>query len=255
VLGYAQILARKAGLPREVQPALTAISEGSYHLLRLVEGILDLSKIEAGKMELQPVDFDLGALLQSLDAIIRQPAEQKGLRLIVEMLGHLPVWVHGDQGKLRQILINLLSNAVKFTACGDVRLRVVPGEDAGVYRFEVIDHGPGLAAELHGTIFETFQQTADGLNEGGTGLGLSISRKLLELMGSDLALKSQPDWGSNFHFELHLPPVEGALATRAQDEETPRRLAAGHSVWALVVDDLKVNRDILRQMLSASVAT
>jgi signal transduction histidine kinase/DNA-binding NarL/FixJ family response regulator len=249
VLGYAQILARKAGLPRDVRPALTAISESSHHLLRLVEGILDLSKIEAGKMELQPIDFDLGALLRSLDAILRQPAEQKGLRLVVETLGHGPVWVHGDQGKLRQVLINLLGNAVKFTDHGAVRLRVVPDESPGLYRFEVIDHGPGLSADLHARIFETYRQSVEGAHQGGTGLGLSISQKLLEFMGSRLALKSQPDWGSNFHFQLHLPPVEGALTTEARDDERHPRLAGGQTVRALVVDALKVNRDILRQML------
>ncbi len=210
---------------------------------------MDLSKIEAGKMELQPVDFDLGALLRSLDAIFRQPAEQKGLRLIVETLGHWPVWVHGDQGKLRQVLINLLGNALKFTDHGDVRLRVVPGESSGRYRFEVIDHGPGLSADLHARVFETYRQSVEGAQQGGTGLGLAISRKLLEFMGSRLALKSQPDWGSNFHFELQLPPVEGALTTEARNDERPQRLAAGQTVRALVVDALGVNRDILRQML------
>ncbi|MEI9898095.1 MAG: histidine kinase dimerization/phospho-acceptor domain-containing protein [Chthoniobacter sp.] len=116
VLGYVQILARKKGLPADVQPALTAMAESGHHLLRLIEGILDLSKIEAGKMEVQPVDFDLGALLRSVHAICQQRAEQeqKGLRLIVETLGNLPVWVRGDQGKLR-------SGAPQFTGqCGEV---------------------------------------------------------------------------------------------------------------------------------------
>ncbi len=249
VLGYAQILARKTGLPPDAQNTLTAISESSNHLLRLIEGILDLSKIEAGKVDLQPIDFDLGALLRAIDAIFRQPAEQKGVRLVVETLGNLPVWVHGDQGKLRQVLINLTSNAVKFTERGDVRLRVIPEESEDAYRFEVIDHGPGLPAEFHTEIFEMFQQTAEGIRQGGTGLGLPISKKLLEIMGSRLELNSQPHWGSNFYFRLRLPPLEGALSTQAHDEDIHHRLAAGHSVRALVIDDLKVNRDILRQML------
>jgi PAS domain S-box-containing protein len=249
VLGYAQILARKDGLPEDAKSALHAITESSDHLLRLVEGILDLSKIEAGRIEMQAVDFDLSALLRSLDAIFRQPAEEKGLRLIVETPGRLPLWVHGDQGKLRQVLINLLGNAVKFTDQGEVRLRFIPEESGDAYRFEIIDDGPGLSAEFHAGIFEAFQQTLDGARRGGAGLGLPISRKLLAIMGSELELKSQPGWGSNFHFRIALPPLAGAMPTQAREGESRQRIAGGRAVHALVVDDHRVNRDILRQML------
>ena len=217
----------------------------------LVDGVLDLSKIEAGRMELAPVDFDLTVLVQGLAAIFSQRCQQKGLRLQVENLGRTGVWLHGDERKLRQVLVNLLSNAVKFTDQGEVRLRVVPVGASGTYRFEVIDTGPGIPMAAQKEIFEPFKQEAAGQAKGGTGLGLSIARRLIELMGGSLEVNSSPGWGSNFFFALSLLKANTLIPSLAGEPMAPFRLAPTCPVRALVVDDLSINRDILAQMLSA----
>jgi len=251
ILGYTQLLQRDAALAQTHGEAVGAIVEGGNHLLCLIDGVLDLSKIEAGHMEITPVDFDLTVLVKGLAAIFQQRCQQKGLRLNLENLGSLPVWVHGDERKLRQVLVNLLSNAVKFTDDGEIRLRVVPEQDAGMFRFEVIDTGPGIAPEAQARIFEPFQQDAHGREKGGTGLGLSIARRLLEIMGSRLEVKSTARWGTNFFFILAVAPARTVIPSLATETNPAMRLAPGTRVRALVVDDLRINRDILGQMLRA----
>ena len=250
VLGYTQLLQLDANLTRSQSGALQAIVEGGNHLLCLVDAVLDLTKIEVGRMELEPVEFDLNVLIRGLAAMFTQRAQQKRLDLRVERPATGPVWLRGDERKLRQVLVNLLSNAVKFTDRGEVRLRVIPAEAPGVFRFEVIDTGAGIPAAAQATIFEPFHQAGEGRAKGGTGLGLSISRRFVALMGGELAVNSSPGWGSNFFFTLALEPV--LTLDRAPDAYllAAPRLAPGHTIRALVVDDLAVNRDILGRMLA-----
>jgi CheY-like chemotaxis protein len=178
-----------------------------------------------------------------------QRAQQKRLHLRVERPAGGPVWLRGDERKLRQVLVNLLSNAVKFTDRGEVRLRVIPAEATGVFRFEVIDTGAGIPAEAQALIFEPFHQAGEGRAKGGTGLGLSISRRFVSLLGGELAVNSSPGWGSNFFFTLAFEPMQTlAPAPEAHLLSAPR-LAPSRVVRALVVDDLAVNRDILARML------
>lgn len=211
ILGYTQLLRRDAALTAAHAEAVRAIIEGGDHLLCLIDGVLDLTKIEMGHMELEPVDFDLTVLVRGLAAMFAQRCHQRGLKLRLESLGETPFWVRGDERKLRQVLVNLLGNAVKFTDRGEVRLRVVPVGAHGSYRFEVIDTGPGIPLEAQAVIFEAFRQEAAGRDKGGTGLGLSIARRLIELMGGSLAVNSAPGWGSNFFFALSFPSARGAL--------------------------------------------
>lgn len=250
VLGYTQLLQLDTGLTPAQLRALRAIVEGGNHLLCLVDGVLDLTKIEVGRMELEPVEFDLNVLVRGLDSMFGQRCQQKRLRLRVEQPSVGPVWLRGDERKLRQVLVNLLSNAVKFTSHGEVRLRVIPADTAGVFRFEVIDTGAGIPAAACATIFEPFHQAGEGRAKGGTGLGLSIARRFVELMGGRLRVNTSPGWGSNFFFTAAFEPVQ-ALDFVAEDQLlfTPR-LASGRTVRALVVDDLAANRDILDRMLA-----
>jgi len=245
VAGYAQLLNMRSDLPPSVHGSLQAINEASDHLLHLIEGILDLSKIEAGKTEVQSEDFDLHELLRSVGVIFAQHCREKNLTLEIETVDVRPRWVRGDEGKLRQVLVNLVGNAVKFTEAGTIEL-CVDEPEPDTYFFQVSDTGSGLGLGVQEKIFQLFEQTSEGRSKGGTGLGLPISHRLVELMGGQLCVSSALHAGSTFSFSLRL-----AKASRREQpaKGQPVRLAEGCVVRALIVDDLKVNRDLLAHML------
>ncbi|RYD46086.1 MAG: hypothetical protein EOP83_30240, partial [Verrucomicrobiaceae bacterium] len=249
ILGYSQILARDSSLPPFHRDMIATILSSGNHLLHLIDEILDLSKIDAGRMDVTRGDFDLNALVNELVAIFQHPCEEKqlGLRLDAPTLGR-PLLVHGDEGKLRQILINLLGNAVKFTRRGRVVLRILQEGDSWV--FEVADTGPGIELGLQERIFEPFQQGPVPHSEGGTGLGLAISKRQAEILGGKLTLDSGVGLGSTFRLTLKLPPVEEAALQTVPQQRQTRYLAEGHRVKALVVDDIAENRDVLATMLT-----
>ncbi len=246
ILGYAQILLRDSALHPFHRDALATITSSSDHLLRLINEILDLSKIDAGRMELEPFDFDLVALVRELAALFQHPCEEKQLGLRIDLpddVRRLPV--HGDGGKLRQVLINLLGNAVKFTERGRVVLRVTGAADR--WTFEVGDTGVGIAPEFQRVIFEPFAQGPGAKGRGGTGLGLTLARRHVELLGGRLAVRSEPGVGSSFFFSVTLP------AAALRPAESPRevlRLEPGSAVRALVVDDIRENREVLSTILA-----
>ena len=199
-----------------------------YHagndLLALINDILDISKVEAGKLELVPEDVALQSIIDGLESAFAPLAQEKQLGFVIDLLPGLPEKVYTDRQRLEQILKNLLSNAVKFTDRGKVILRVSPGE-AGLLRFAVIDTGVGVRAEQQGTIFDAFQQ-GDGTPSrrfGGTGLGLSISRDLARLLGGEVELSSVEGQGSTFTLLL---PTQWAVAA-PQEEPPPLAAAAG----------------------------
>ncbi len=209
ILGYAQILRDHSELSEQQRRAVETIHSSGDHLLGLINNVLDLSKIEAGHMELQMVDFDLGQLVQWLAAMFQLRCQQQGLAWRVERVGE--GWlVRGDEGKLRQVLINLLGNAVKFTEAGEVVLRV--REEGQQYYFVVQDTGPGISAQQQQVVFEPFQQGDEGEHKGGTGLGLSIARQYVELMGGELQVASAEGQGARFSFVLSLAPAQGPTA-------------------------------------------
>jgi signal transduction histidine kinase/DNA-binding response OmpR family regulator len=250
IIGYSQILQRYDDMDALHDEAIQAIVQGGHHLLTLVDEVIDLSKIEAGHVELQAGDFNLGALVSGLSFMFRNKCERKGLALQIEGLGALPWWVRGDEGKLRQVLINLLGNAVKFTERGEVRLRVVPQGDTA-FRFEVIDSGVGIAATEQARVFSEFYQGEPSRTSEGAGLGLAISRKLVACMGGELQLRSTPGWGSNFYFTLELDMPLAVVPSQAKAQLPRVRLAGGTRCRVLVVDDLEVNRNVLRHLLTA----
>ena len=250
ILGYSQILKRDKTLPDRQRVSVETIEKSGDHLLSMINDILDLSKIEAGRMEMQGVDFDLHELISGLEAMFGVRCREKELEFFVEGLPDGPLPVHGDEGKLRQILINLVGNAVKFTEHGRVRLTLSADEATSTYRFEVQDTGPGISDEERAHIFQPFQQSVAGIKTGGTGLGLAISKRQLELMGAELQLESQPNEGSCFHFDLTLPAATvSALAPVHSKQAEIRALKAGYSVRALVVDDVEQNRTVLSELL------
>ena len=250
ILGYAQLLRRSPDLAPDHQHAMQTIQQSGDHLLNLINDVLDISKIEAGRMELSPSDFDLQALLETLGVMFELQCQEKGLEWRLEGVGDESLPVHGDEDKLRQVLINLLGNAVKFTQTGRVVLRFMP-QPEDQYRFEVVDTGLGLAPEDQETLFQAFQQGAAGSQQGGTGLGLTIVQRQLQLMGAALEVDSALGHGACFGFTVCLPAAQGELPTEAQGAWSKvRHLADGYAVRALGVDDVAENRDVLRGMLA-----
>jgi signal transduction histidine kinase/DNA-binding response OmpR family regulator len=249
ILGYAQILLHGGELSADHQQAVETIQNSGNHLLRLINEVLDISKIEAGRMELNASDFDLVVLLQNMAVMFELRCREGGLdwRLETPEVASMPV--HGDEAKVMQVLINLLGNAVKFTEEGEVVLRVVE-QGGDVYLFEVVDTGRGITPEEQEILFQPFQQGEAGRREGGTGLGLALSQRQLELMGSRLELESEMGKGSRFSFELSLPQAT-AEVKEGDDTEWTRvqGLAFGNEVKALVADDIEENRAVLAQLL------
>lgn len=204
IMGHAQVLESHASLDEAQRlRSVHAIHEYGAILLTMIDDILDLSKSEAGRMELQLVTFDLGGLIDSLQALFDVRCRQKGLRLVVRREGEVGL-VSGDETKLRQVLMNLLGNAVKFTDEGEVLLLVTAcGPE---YRFEVADTGPGISSDFIEAAFHPFRQGASGLSKGGTGLGLAIAQRHVQLMGGRLEVASDPGDGACFSFRIPLAP-------------------------------------------------
>lgn len=249
ILGYAQILDDDDTVQGAHRKAVETIGSSGEHLLGLINDILDISKIEAGREKFNPQDFDILGMIQGLSSMFEMRCQQKDLHWVLDM-NIEPKFVSGDEGKLRQVLINLLGNAVKFTPSGEVRLRV---EDLGAdgYAFEVCDTGPGIPKDKHDSIFEPFQQADEGMREGGTGLGLAISLRHVQMMGGEMTLESDLGQGARFAFTLTLPASEKTLEVHNQvNWSQVAHLARGQSVRALIVDDVATNRDILSHVLT-----
>jgi len=250
ILGYAQLLQR-AQLEDKQMKAVRVINHSGNHLLSLITDILDLSKIEAGKMDLYNLPLDLRAAIDAVHEMVRFPAEQKALTLSVVVADGVPQAIKADEKRLRQILLNLLGNAVKFTASGRVALVVSLLEAAkgnALLRFEVQDSGSGLSPEDIERIFRPFEQAGSiERREAGTGLGLAISRQLVRLMNSEIHVQSRVGHGSSFWFDIRVPVVEAA------DQESAIDVAhvtgyAGARRSVLVVDDGEDNRALLCSM-------
>ncbi|WGS23778.1 CHASE domain-containing protein [Bradyrhizobium sp. ISRA464] len=232
VLGYAQLLKRDRSLSKWQASAIDTVQRSGEHLLTLISDILDVSKIEAGKLDIVPGPVELPAFLTGVADIIRVRADEKGIGFVFERSSDIPRWVQADEKRLRQVLLNLLGNAIKFTDRGQVTFRasrVANSSDEVRLRFEVQDTGVGIAGDKHAVVFKPFEQVCDPhRRSGGTGLGLSISRELLRLMGSEIEFESTPDVGSRFWFEVSLPALEiGLSADRPKEAVTayhgPRR--------------------------------
>jgi signal transduction histidine kinase/CheY-like chemotaxis protein len=252
ILGYAQILKRGSNLDESQLSGLNTIYQSGNHLLTLINDILDLSKIEARKLELYPDILHFGSFIESLTGIIRMRAEQKDVYFCYEAVGELPTGIKADEKRLRQVLINLLGNAIKFTDKGQVTLRVSTvnemTDNQALIRFEVEDSGVGMTEEQLEKIFRPFEQVGDVKRRAaGTGLGLAISRQLVELMGGEILVASEFGKGSRFWFEITLPIVD----VKAEARQKTQQIIGyrGERRTLLVVDDNQQNREILLNML------
>ncbi len=259
ILGYAQIL-RKAGLTESTrQGALRTIERSGEHLMGLIDGLLDLARIEAGRLRLDPSPLPLHEFLDDVVRMVAPQAQAKGLAFELKTLGRMPTWVQADAKRLRQILLNLLSNAIRFTDHGEVTLRVDARRE--VLRFEVVDTGIGIAPQDLDRIFLPFERGSAGRRNStpGTGLGLTITHLLTELMGGELSVQSVQGQGSVFSARLYLREIaapaapHGAVPTR---DEASRQLRLrpvtgyeGPRKILLVVDDQPIQRQMLAGML------
>jgi PAS domain S-box-containing protein len=256
VLGYAQLLQRDRSLSATHREALEAIAKCGSQLLDLINDVLDLSKIEAGRLEIEERTVDLATLVSDVRFVVAEAAERKALRLNASIEPGLPRWLVLDDRHVRQVLVNLLGNAVKFTPAGEIRLSV--GRDAaGRLVFEVCDTGIGIEEPALTEIFEAFAQTRSGAAAGGTGLGLTISDHLIKKMGGELKVESAVGGGSRFWFTLPLVAAQEAPRPARGDRDAAlpaldARLAPGEQVTALVVDDSPANRAILAGLLKSA---
>lgn len=250
ILGYAQILIKDRQLNEQQRKGIEVIQRSGEYLLTLISDILDLSKIEAGKLEIFPAEFHLKPFLNSLAELFKMRAQQKEIEFIYAFSDDLPIGVSGDEKRLRQIIINILGNAIKFTKKGQVSFTVEYYNKRFI--FKIIDSGIGIAKEELENIFLPFQQAGDQKSkEQGTGLGLSITKKLIELMGGRLHVDSVLGQGSTFWIELYLPVIS-SMVEEAQSIETPGVIGykqAEKPLQILIVDDNWENRAILTNML------
>ncbi|AEL26742.1 response regulator [Cyclobacterium marinum] len=246
VIGFSDLL-MKTPLSETQLQYMKTVYHSAHSLLDLINDILDFSKIEAGKMELSIDKVDIFELGTQVADIINYQAHSKGLELILNLSPHLPRFVYGDDIRIRQVLVNLLTNAIKFTHKGEVELKVeildnTPNDETIKFRFSVKDTGIGISFDKQLKIFDAFSQEDASTTRkfGGTGLGLTISNKLLGLMGSKLELKSEPNKGSLFYFDLCLKAEEGEKEKWNENHGLSK---------VLVVDDNQTNRYLIKEIL------
>jgi signal transduction histidine kinase/DNA-binding NarL/FixJ family response regulator len=251
ILGYAQLLKRDRTMSKWQLEATNTIQQSGEHLLMLITDVLDLSKIDAGKIELQVRPIDMTSFLHGITNIIRIKAEEKSLNFRCDIASDLPAFVQADPKRLRQILLNLLSNAVKFTDRGsvDLQVRVLSRSQGKIrIRFEVRDTGTGIAADQLERVFQPFEQVGDEQHRaGGTGLGLGISQQLARLMESEVKVESTLGQGSCFSFDM---PALLADSVRTVSEVSGQVTGyEGARKKVLVVDDTEANRSVLTETL------
>lgn len=257
ILGFTQVMGHDQALHLDHRNHLKIINRSGQHLLGMINDVLEMSKIEAGRIQLNETRFNLHHLLDDLDAMVRAKAQAKGLQLMIQTADALPQYIATDEGKLRQILLNLVGNAIKFTENGSVTVRVHQRHDPHCPRtitlaFEVEDTGSGIAAADLGQLFQPFTQFNGGQhNEAGTGLGLAISRRFVRLMRGDITVQSTPGQGSRFNFHIQAAPakppplaapaVRGRVIALAPNQPTHR---------LLIVEDQQENSQLLLELLT-----
>jgi PAS domain S-box-containing protein len=253
ILGFSQVMLRDRLLDGPDAGALRSINRAGEHLLGLIDGVLDLAKIESHKYAVEPEDFDLVSFLLELLELMRRPAENKGLWLTLDPLSSFPHYVRADRNKLRQVLLNIVGNAIKFTSSGGISLKVTTGSDgAGELFFAISDSGPGIHPMDLERIFKPFEQATHRPKVGGTGLGLALARGFVQLMGGDLHVTSELARGSAFTFFIRYAPAAAHAIEklRAPQPGAITALDGAAGLRVLVVEDHADNRLLLRQMLA-----
>jgi signal transduction histidine kinase/CheY-like chemotaxis protein len=254
ILGYTQLMQRLPELTGKLKNYTTIIARSGDHLLALINDILEMSKIEAGSITLQAEDVNLRGLMRDIESMLKMRAAEKGLALAFDINPRVPMAMHTDATKLRQVLVNIIGNAIKFTDQGSIDIRaIVQSSDAQtvVVGIEISDTGSGIAEHEKSKVFDPFEQTESGHRKGGTGLGMAISREYARMMGGDLTFDSTPGKGTTVHFTF--------IAQQRQDNVNDTPTVAAKSIRdlapdsaqpkILIVDDVESNREILRLLL------
>ena len=254
ILGFSQVMNKNDSLSVKQREHLAIINRSGEHLLTLINDVLDMSKIESGRIGRNEGNFDLQKMLHTLEEMFHLKSESKGLELAFLLDTNLPQYVYSDQSKLRQVLVNLLDNAIKFTHQGQVILevdKIIPGDDTNLaLSFSVTDTGSGIALEELDQLFDPFSQTETGRKSmEGTGLGLPISQQFVRLLGGEITVKSMVGQGSTFSFSI---PVQEVPATEVGTTERKKviGLAPGQPPYRiLVVEDVPENRQLIVEIL------
>ncbi|MEJ2691812.1 MAG: ATP-binding protein [Candidatus Thiodiazotropha sp.] len=253
ILGFSNLLNRMPNIPTKQREILDIINRSGEHLLALINNVLEITKIESGKLQLEIAPFDLNKLVREVYEMMRLRAEQNGLRLILDQASGFPRYIRGDVARLRQILVNLVGNAVKFTTQGSVTIRL--GVDKSLHQLliEVEDTGPGINHEQQKQLFQPFTRLGEDAAQSGTGLGLAIAREFARLMGGDITVESEAGKGSLFQVKLPLElaneeqvkslslSLRGDVAGLANDQP-PYRI--------LVAEDQPENRLLLVRLMN-----
>ena len=252
ILGYAQLLQEDTGMAPHRAQAIRVIHRGGEHLLSLIEGTLDIARIESGKLKLDVRPMAFADTLHEVASMFELQAAAKGLQFRFDRASRLPQTVRADEKRLRQILINLLGNAVKFTRSGQVSLRVSHAREMA--QFDVVDTGPGMSAADLERVFEPFargqHETSGGQgSHGGTGLGLTIAKMLTDLMGGELTVRSTLGVGTVFTVRLFLPELHGVVLQRPLQAPAVTGYA-GERLRLLVVDNEEADRELMRRWLA-----
>ena len=268
ILGFSQLMTRDSSINAEQQENLKIINRSGEHLLKLINDILEMSKIEVGQITLNETQFDLHLMLISIEEMLRLKANTKGIELSFQIAQNVPRVIYTDEGKLRQIIINLLGNALKFTERGTVTLAVKTSNtpsakdkidflfsDTRTLNFSVTDTGPGIEPEEMKGLFTPFEQTRIGrISNEGTGLGLSICHKFVDLMGGELKVESSLGKGSNFYFDILIRVKDFQTLAAVDRPKAENRkivsLALDRQYRILAVDDVPASRLLLRKLLT-----
>ncbi|CAN5566521.1 hypothetical protein BH09VER1_BH09VER1_48370 [soil metagenome] len=253
ILGFSELLAQTPSLPQECHDYAQTISSSGQALLRILDDVLDFSRLEAGRMQIEKIKFSPRQILEDVRTLLAQQAAEKGLQLSVAIDHAIPLQLEGDAGRLRQVLLNLTGNALKFTGHGTVALSLRPLPGTAMFAFSVKDTGPGIPAHQLERIFKPFTQGDSSISRrhGGSGMGLSISRRLAELMGGTIEVHSEPGAGSDFIVTIPLSSAEPvpAPASSPASPQLDSTFASHHPLRLLVVEDDRVNLKLIATLL------
>ena len=255
ILGFSSMMRRAPDVTESQCGNLDIINRSGEHLLALINDVLEIAKIEAGRLQLEIAPFDLGIMVRDVADMMRQRAQEKGLQLLLDQSSEFPRYIKGDEARLRQILVNLVGNAVKFTQQGGVTIRLGVRNNAGQHLLvEVEDTGPGISLENRERLFEPFVQLAEGkVVQKGTGLGLAITRQFVQLMGGTIAIDSLLGKGSLFHIELPVEPAstDDVIKPDSNGHGEVIRLAAGQPKYRiLIAEDQQENQQLLSRLMT-----
>lgn len=258
ILGFSNMMRKNPYLSDEQRQNLNIINRSGEHLLSLINDVLEMTKIEAGRVQLENAPFDLGGMVRDVTDMMGVRAKEKGLRLLLDQTSQFPRFIVGDEARLRQVLINLVGNAIKFTDDGGVTLRLGTRQNRISHlQIEVEDSGTGIEAADQQRIFEPFVQLGEQKNNKGTGLGLTITRQFVELMGGQLSLTSQPGKGSLFRIDLPLTEVSESDINGdhpiIQPAGSVAGLAAGQPEYRILIIEDQLENQLLLTKLMESV--